>query len=307
MAQGSLKLPLADAAGEPLHGTVNVSFQPDSSSAGGFAMYTGDIDLGGARELTVEKIECRGGPGTLYRVAIHASRYKTYSFFQMIMENRINQSPDNQIRMVVNPGKVKDITAPGFERLPERLRTYLAGAATVAIEAEDRDLIGLSGAPLYDALGPLRKAAILNLIAKARHATAGGAFRFFKDQTLLVLRQDRCFTTIDPAIEGFLSANPKFKSASDLLHKPLAGFERRGSFKSRDPHANLQISLMRNARTGQMAADIDIDEASGIEHGFEVIRNKFKGRTNPYLVRDLLILSEVEEQTLHPGYRFVFA
>jgi hypothetical protein len=89
------------------------------------------------------------------------------------------------------------------------------------------------------------------------------------------------------------------------LHDPLPGFKRVNSFKSRDDHANLQVTLMEDT-SGTMAADIDIDETAGISHGFEVIRNVFKGRTNPYLVRDLLILSDVQEMTLNPGYQFQF-
>lgn len=307
MAQASLKLPITDVLNEPIAGTVNVSFQPESGSPGGFAMSTGDVDLDGSTELTVEHVECRGGPGTLYRVAVNAAKYKTYSFFQMMMEDRVNKSPDNQIRLVVNPAKVKDITAPAFVKLPLKLQAYLDGATTVALETEDRDLVGAKGEVLYNQLGALRKAAILNLIAKARHVTAGGAFRFLEGQTLLLLRQDRFFTTIHPDVEAFLSDNKKFKSASDLLHKPLSGYERRGSFKSKDTHGNLQISLMRNTKTGELAADIDIDEAAGFQHSIEVIKNKFRGRTNPYVVRDLLILSDVEEQTLDPGYRFVLS
>ena len=63
---------------------------------------------------------------------------------------------------------------------------------------------------------------------------------------------------------------------------------------------------MRHARTGKLAADVDIDEASGIEHGFEVIRNKFRGRTNPYLIRELMLLCDPVEKSLNPGYRFTF-
>lgn len=47
---------------------------------------------------------------------------------------------------------------------------------------------------------------------------------------------------------------------------------------------------MRHSTTNQLAADIDIDEASGIQHGMEVIRNAvFKRRTNPYLIHEFLL------------------
>jgi hypothetical protein len=53
---------------------------------------------------------------------------------------------------------------------------------------------------------------------------------------------------------------------------------------------------------------VDLDESSGIEHGFEVIRNAITdGRTNPYLIRELMLLSDPVEKVLDPGYRFVFS
>jgi len=80
-----------------------------------------------------------------------------------------------------------------------------------------------------------------------------------------------------------------------------------GSFKSRDAHANLQVTFMREIATGELAADIDIDEASGIEHGFEVIRNAtFRKRTNPYLIREFLLSADPATRSLDPGYEFRF-
>jgi len=59
--------------------------------------------------------------------------------------------------------------------------------------------------------------------------------------------------------------------------------------------------------TGRMAADIDIDESSGIEHGLEVIDNAlFKKRTNPYLIREFLLSADPLNRSLDPGYAFVF-
>jgi hypothetical protein len=51
---------------------------------------------------------------------------------------------------------------------------------------------------------------------------------------------------------------------------------------------------------------IELDQTSESTDGFEVLRNKFKGRTNPYLVRELLLLADFEGRPLNPGYRFVF-
>jgi hypothetical protein len=64
---------------------------------------------------------------------------------------------------------------------------------------------------------------------------------------------------------------------------------------------------MHHTTSGRMAADIDIDESSGIEHGFEVIRNAlFKNRTNPYLIREFMLSADLQNRSLDPGYSFEF-
>jgi hypothetical protein len=105
----------------------------------------------------------------------------------------------------------------------------------------------------------------------------------------------------------FLQRSALFKTVNGSLHKPLPGYLRMESYKTLDAHANLQVTLMRKPDANEWAADIDIDEAAGIEHGFEVLRNRLTGgKTNPYLVRELLLLADWQERTLDPGYRFTF-
>lgn len=304
MPTGSLKLRISDLLDEPVPGPITVDFKPARESPGGAYMQA-VFDSPGATEFVVSEIECRGGPGTLYEVWVTARNFRPYGFFQMIVEDRVNKPSDNKARLVVDQKRVKDISAPAFTGLHPKLREFLEAAEMLEVEPGDKDLAGLSGAALYDQLGPLRKACMLNLFAKARHGSTVRSFTYLRK--LLVLRQDRCFCTVDDNFENFLTQNDRFKSAPNLLHKPLRGYELRPSFKSRDAHGNIQFTLMRHAETGQMAADVDIDEATGIEHGFEVIRNRLtKGRTNPYLIRELMLLADVEEKTLDPGYRFVF-
>ena len=112
-----------------------------------------------------------------------------------------------------------------------------------------------------------------------------------------------------PGMPEFLLRSPVFGSADPALHTPLTGFELTGqSAKSNDAHANLQVTLMRHTATAQLAADIDIDESSGIKHGLEVIRNAvFNQRTNPYLIHEFLLAADRREHTLDPGYGFLFA
>ena len=52
----------------------------------------------------------------------------------------------------------------------------------------------------------------------------------------------------------------------------------------------------------ECVADIDIDDAAGLQHVFQVVRNKLSGNpTHPYNIHEILI----EHQHLDPGYSFV--
>jgi hypothetical protein len=257
-------------------------------------------------DLTITGITCRGGPGTMYRVLATAPHYRPYGFFQLIREFRNNTASDD-VEFWVKPGDVTDIRAPGFNELPPQARRILERAQMIGFKPEDRDLVGLAGVDLYRQLGPLRKACLLNLIAKASdRATTGECLPAIGG--VLLCRQDRFFARVDARLPERLRRSPVFKSAPASLHEPLPGFQMaEGSFKSRDAHANLQVTFMRETATGELAADIDIDEASGIEHGFEVIRNAtFRTRTNPYLVREFLLSADPAARSLDPGYRFRF-
>jgi hypothetical protein len=264
------------------------------------------VNMGSASDLTITGITCRGGPGTMYRISVSTPHFRRYSFFQLIRENRDNTASDD-VGFWVKPADVTEIRAPGFDDLPARLRTVLAGADMRAEKPADRDLLGASGAPLYERLGPLRKACLLNITRKASHRdTADNCFAFVN--SLLLCRQDRFFALVDSTLPERLRQSPAYKSAPKALHEPLAGFQMaEGSFKTRDPHANLQVTFMRRIETGELAADIDIDESAGLEHGFEVIRNAIlRNRTNPYLIREFMLSADLRDHTLDPGYRFAF-
>jgi hypothetical protein len=201
-----------------------------------------------------------------------------------LKEGTKNLPSESPIRLMANPKKIKDISAPPFSKLPASFRRGLEAAKMRALALEDEDLVGLTGAELYDEMGPLRKACLLNLVAKATHPSADRVSRFVRAP--MVLRQDRCFVEVDPAMHDALCKSERFKSAPGALHEAPEGFERMDSFKSKDAHANLQVTFMRNVSSGVFWADVDIDEAGGIEHGFEVIRNTVTdGRTNPFFRR----------------------
>jgi hypothetical protein len=306
MAKGNLKIQITDTAGEALRAHVDIDLQPMSGELGsGGEGMTVSANLNADTQLTITGITCRGGSGTMYRLLATAPHFRPYGFFQLIQEGDSDTAGDD-VEFWVKPGDVTDILAPKFDELPAGLRAILSGAQMVVDKPEDRDLVGNLGPALYGKLGPLRKAGLLNIAKKAGHATSDNCFP--QIGSLLICRQDRFFAMVDASLPGRLRASERYKTAPSTLHQPLDEFEMTGeSFKTRDPHANLQLTFQRRLGTGELAADIDIDESSGIEHGFEVIRNAlFRSRTNPYLIREFMLMADPIERTLDPGYRFVF-
>jgi hypothetical protein len=307
MATGGVKCHVTDTLGKSAASDVTIDFEPAGQAAGGA---TSEVTFHVTTEtvLEVSAIQALGGLGTRYKTTVTTDRFKTYAFFQVVVAGTTSPGTDSEIRLVVKPKRVQDITAPAFSSLHSSLRTFLDNALMQVgqkkFEDEDGELVGKSGEALYDALGPLRKACLLNLFTKARDASAAKCWSLFRRP--LVVRQDRFFCEVAPTTKDVLQGAPEFVSAGTLLHKPLPGYTLVDSFKSRDPHANLQVTVMHDATTGTFAADVDIDESNGFEHGFEVIRNRVNGRTNPYLIRELLLLSAQEAGALDPGYRFVF-
>jgi hypothetical protein len=305
MPSGALDLHLTDLAGQPVR-NISVEFLRFSGEpgTGGETMHV--TLVGPDPDLLINGITCRGGIGTMYRVFAEAEHYRRYGFFQLIQESRVNSASDI-VEFWVKPGDVRDIKAQTFDDLSARGRKILGDAEMMAVREEDQDLVNLKGADLYRQLGPLRKACFLNLIAKAADdTTTGGCVSQIRG--LLLCRQDRFIAVISPGFPEVLRQNPLFRTAENALHKPLPGFEMTGeSFKSKDAHANLQVTFMRDKESGALAADIDIDESSGIEHGFEVIHNAvFQSRTNPYLIHEFLLSADPIGKSLDPGYAFRF-
>jgi len=235
MPKGDLEIRITDMRGEPLRAKVEIELQrlPGDAGAGGESSEV-VVNMASSTELRITGIACRGGPGTLYKVAANTSHYRTYSFFQSIRESMVNP-PSDDIEFWVKPGDVKGIRGPKFSDLSIQGQSILAGARMVGEEKEDEDLVGLQGASLYSRLGPLRQACLLNILKKADHFSSARCLKDF--QELLVCRQDRFFAFVRPQLPARLAESPKFKSAPGTLHKPMKGFRMssNGSFKSRDP------------------------------------------------------------------------
>jgi hypothetical protein len=163
---------------------------------------------------------------------------------------------------------------------------------------------GKTGSSLYAALDDIRKAGMLNIAAKtgATPLTNGRKVLSYV-QKLNEVRGDRFFANVSKELREETKNSVSeglFHPADQSLHHPPEGFSPAGSYKTPDHYGNLQLTFFMKG--DDCVADIDIDDAAGLEHVFQVVRNKLSGQpTHPYNIHEIL----VGYQHIDPGYKFV--
>ena len=286
--KGKLRLSLVDVLGKNIGGRVNVRLRHQVLS-----------DLQVANNLDASKRNIignlSGAPQGLYRIDIDPSAYLPTSRFVMIKASGIT---DVEITCAIDPAKVLSVKAPDFADLPESTRKLLKRSDSVL------SFEGKSGKLLYDALGDLGRANILNLTSKcAATPLSNGETVLPFIEKIVEIRGDRFFAVVPKALRQETKNSVVaglFDPAPDTLHTPPQGFTRAGSFKTQDKFGNLQLTYFLNG--DDCMTDIDIDPTSGLRHFFQVLEHKIKGiETHPYAVRDIL----VAQQKIDPDYRFV--
>lgn len=233
-------------------------------------------------QRTVSLSGIRRSPAALYRVRIAPQHYRPRQLFVSLTEG---ETASRRIAFPVEPGKVAAIQAPPYSRLAPALQRLLPEIT-------------------YASLAPLQTACLLNVAAKAAATILGGGAACL-DHWIRILRvqQDRLLIRTSAALEEAAASSPLFEDAAALLHAAPAGYRRTRSFKTKDAHGSLQLTCFRSRETHEdYLVDVDIDEAQGLEHLFEVLRNAVRGPTHPYDVREILIAG----QRIDPGYRFLF-
>jgi hypothetical protein len=209
-------------------------------------------------------------PNGLYRLEMWPAKYLPVSRFVNVTE----KMPHLCLQFAVNRDKVTGLcfSAECGERLPD-----------------------------------LQRACLANITAKARHTILPAGTSVADYITSIVeVRQDRVFAMVAAdLLSEVIEANRAgdLAEVSGALHSPPAAlkqFKQVGSYKSRDLYGNLQITLFQ--REGRYLADLDIDDAGGILHVFQVLRNGITGRpTHPYDIHEILIA----HQKIDPGYQLL--
>jgi hypothetical protein len=204
----------------------------------------------------------------------------------------------------LDPERVNDVRFPRYAALPIELRRVLNRSTL-----EGSTSTSPSGATLYADLTDIQRAGLLNLFAKMdsfgfdeTHTVWSGVERLYR------IRPDRVFADVDVTLRDRVKAEvitQRFHEVSGKLHKPPPGFVFAGSFKTDERYGNLQLSFFGSAQlklrpTGESEArpvafkvDADIDDAAGLGHVFQVLRNAVTdGTTHPYDIHQILTLRQ---------------
>jgi hypothetical protein len=195
----------------------------------------------------------------------------------------------------VDPAKVKDVGFPKFNSLPVDAKRIVSDTQNLL------GFAGVSGAALFDQLDNVRKAGLMNIFAKATATMFQNGRSVASYITRLnELRGDRFFAVVPQELREETKnsvAEQLFHEVPSGLHHPPSNFEHAGSYKTLDHYGNLQLTFFTNGT--DWVADIDIDDAAGLAHVFQVLRNELENRpTHPYDIHEILIA----HQQLEPGY-----
>jgi hypothetical protein len=285
-AKPTLRLDLLDALGDPIDEPAVIMFRnltrPDTYSVTSVA----------GEHLIVTGLP--GAPHGWYRMEVDPPRYLSSGSFVQLAGSGETQVT---VRFATDPNRVTAVAFPQFGALHAGLRRLLQNSPQVM------SFEGFSGPQLYDRLDDVRRAGMLNIAIKcASTPLTNGTVVIDHLQELRDLRGDRFFVKVPQTLRDEVKNSAGagfFEAVSGALHHPPPGYTSAGSYKTRDHYGNLQLSFF--AGPNDWVADVDIDDAAGLEHVYQVLRNELTGRpTHPYDIREILLL----HQQLDPGYRF---
>ena len=242
---------------------------------------------------TVAIDNLRTEPQGLYILEVRSRSYQPVSRFVTIPASGVRREI---VTLPIRADRAQGVF-PKYEELDDRVQGVLERSDRV------RGHEGLTGPALYGALSDEAKAGLLNIAKKSLATEFRNGADLLPHVTLLDIFGDRCFVEVPPALMEQmpdLVDGDFFHPVNGSLHEPPAGFAAAGSFKTRDAFGNLQITFFQSGV--QCRADVDIDDAAGLGHVFQVMRNHLTGDpTHPFNIHQILMA----HQHLDPGYRLL--
>jgi len=237
--------------------------------------------------------DLRTEPQGLYILQVTARSYWPVSRFVTVPSSGARREV---ITLPIRPDRARAVF-PAYDEVDDRVQGVLGRSRGV------RGHEGLTGRELYDALGDEAKAGLLNIAKKSLATPFTNGDDLLPHVTLLDALGDRCFVEVPPGLRDQMLAfvdGDLFRPVDGALHTAPAGFQPAGSFKSLDAFGNLQLTFFKSG--ARWRADVDIDDAAGLGHVFQVVRNHLTGSpTHPFNIHQIL----VAHQHLDPGYRLL--
>ncbi len=287
--KGDLLLDFADVNGERPDDRLDVSLTHTL-----LGNVTQARDVQATKRLRIRDLECP--PNGCYRVGVFPMRHLPVSRFVQVSEGKTVRYA---ITLPVDPRRVIKAEFPDYASCAADLQQVLARSV---VEGTG----DLAGPALYSALDDLRKAGLLNIYSRmkaTRFPNGRDAFSFVASLTRI--RGDRFFARVEKELRDEVKnsiAADLFHEVPGTLHVPPPGFCLADSFKTMERYGNLQVTFFSKPETLEFMADVDIDDAQGIEHVFQVVGNTLSGEeTHPYNIHEILI----GYQKLDPGYRLL--
>ena len=202
-----------------------------------------------------------------------------------------DESPTSvQLFAPLHPEKVKSASFPPYDQLDAALQRVLDRST---LEAG-----GTQGRALYDALDNTQKAGLFNLFARMSGVGLGAGRTVWSFvESVFGVRGDRIFVDVQAELAPLVGesvAAELFRDVPGGLHEPPSGFVPAGSFKTGERHGNLQLTFFTSAAPPAVfKVDADIDDAAGIGHVFQVLRNSIThGTTHPYDIHQILVFRQ---------------
>lgn len=286
---------LRDVFGQPLTDEVEIIFK--------------NLDVGSLSQRFTAKLKGQAGsfplpelvpafPTGRAQVIIRPNKYRVKTFFMTVFTGE--------------PNHINEV----FFVDPDKARPKLMDFDDLAAKPYGDDLLRILGKSkinkaTWNGLDKRNRATILNLSAKLLKETTKGGQPIIKqvqniDKSLLDKEhRARVYSNTDDTLLDALRKFPqRFNPVSGVLHNFPAGSTPVGpdnSFKSRDEAGNIQLTFAKDA-AGAFLADIDLDDHTGLEHAFDVLKHKLSGKdTDPYDIHQILVFF----QGLDPGYRLL--
>jgi hypothetical protein len=277
---GALLVRIGNAHRHPLDDRVDVSVV----SARSDRTVARAAGVPGHRAVKIEGLIA----GQPYIVKVFPTRHRPVAHFAMAGPD--DDPPVVQVHCPLHPERVRSVRFPEYADLEEELRAVLEDSVVEGVEGR--------GAVLYGGLTDTQRAGLLNLFSKM------SAFGFDEQHTvwsfvdrLFRIRADRVFADVQPALRDRVKdgvALERFRPVSGALHQPPAGFGQAGSFKTAEQFGNLQLTFFSSlAAPLAFKVDADIDDAAGLGHVFQVMRNWItQGTTHPYDIHQILVFRQ---------------